>query len=143
MRMPAAMILSLLVSSVIVAIGACANPDGKTPMCNNNVGPNGIKPDPNGCQGYAVCVGPDGGVAPPATCCISPDGGLFAGNDLAECLHGYGDPSCAYLLETDTMMGMNVVYTCSSTPPGTGAGGSGAGGGGTGGGGPTDGGDGG
>jgi hypothetical protein len=62
---------------------------------------------------------------------VSPDGGPFVGNDLASCLYGYGDPSCPYLNTVSTMMGMNVIMTCSMTPQmGPGSGGSGAGGGG-------------
>lgn len=99
-------------AAAALAIGACANPDTLTPSCDSsNVDQYGIHPSASGCEQLAACDKPN-----IADCCTDGDGGAFTGNDLAACLHGYGDPSCSYLITTTD--GMNVTFTCSATPPG-------------------------
>ncbi len=129
-------ILVVAASSALVAIGACANPDTQTPACNDNVKSFGVDPSvTNGCEGFAPCsLPPLQGGSQASGCCVDADGGALSGNDLASCLHGYGDSTCPYLCVTTTMMGTNMYFQCSSTPcpTGSGTGGSGTGGGGTG-----------
>jgi hypothetical protein len=106
--------LGAIVASVFAAFVACADPDTQTPTCVPNVGEAGINSTiANGCEQFAVCE-----MGPPAACCVNADGGALTGNDLATCLHGYGDPSCVFLLTMYTGDGgNNVIYTCSTTPP--------------------------
>src|SRR5579871_3196498 len=108
-----------------VAVAACTSPDTQSPSCNPNVDQNGIHPDPNGCDQFAVCD-----KANVTDCCVDADGGALTGNDLATCRHGFGDPQCAYLATMADSMD-NVTYTCLATAPeggGTGGGGTGDGG---------------
>src|SRR5215470_9505059 len=79
-------------AAVAVAAAACANPDTYSPNCNPNVDENGVHPDPNGCDQLPACNQPK-----VSDCCVDAKGAALKGNDLAACLHGYGDPSCAYL----------------------------------------------
>jgi hypothetical protein len=119
MRLPAHPILVSLLAgaaaTVAVVIGACADPDTQTPSCVDNVDQYGEHPATNGCEGFATC--PSGA---PATCCMADAGVPLTGNDLATCLHGYGDPACSYIITTISgTSGTNVTYTCSANPPST------------------------
>jgi hypothetical protein len=97
-------------AAVAVAIGACADPDTQTPTCTPNVDEGGIfHAVDGGCEQFAQCD-----LGPASACCTDDDGGALTGNDLATCLYGYGDPSCVYLLSSTD--GLNVTYTCSTTP---------------------------
>jgi hypothetical protein len=109
-------------ATVALAIGACSNPDTQSPNCHSNVNANGLYADPNDnmtCYGFAAC--PSG---EPSTCCVDDNGAPLTGNDLATCLHGYGDTSCAFLISSTTVDdagAAGVAYTCSATmPSGTG-----------------------
>ena len=114
---PVVLFLLASAASVALVFGACANPDTLTPTCTNNVGPNGINQTvANGCELVAPC---DKGAA--ALCCTAPDGGALAANDFNACLHGYGDPTCSYLVNTPYDGG--VILTCSPTAPGDAGGG--------------------
>jgi hypothetical protein len=99
-------------AAVVFAIGACAAPDTYTPSCTDNVDQFGNHPADNGCNPFAVC--PSGNAA---DCCMADAGVPLTGDDLAICLHGYGDPGCSYLVGTDTATG--VSYACSATAPPT------------------------
>jgi hypothetical protein len=116
MRLPARPILVSFLAgaaaTVAVVIGACANPDTQSPTCIDNVDQYGAHPVDGGCEGFATC--PSGA---PATCCMADAGVPLTGNDLATCLHGYGDPACAYIITTTSTSGTNVNYTCSESPP--------------------------
>jgi hypothetical protein len=118
MPSPSRLLLALFVAgapAVAVAAAACSNPDTASDgdVCKPNVGENGISQDPNGCDQFAVCTLPK-----TTDCCVDADGGALAGDELAKCLHGYGDPSCAYLdIKVDPMDPTKVSYTCMTMPP--------------------------
>jgi hypothetical protein len=128
MRLPAPsaspiLLLAGSAAAALVAIGACATPDTQTPTCTPNVDQYGEHAIDGGCENFAICT-----LGPPAVCCTNGDGGALTGNDLANCLYGYG--ACASLVTTTDSSG-NLVMTCSSSYDAGGAGG--ARGGGTGG----------
>jgi hypothetical protein len=78
---------NLLVAAVIVAVfaafGACANVEGTTPTCTNNVDDAGITAKADGCEQFATCDRGD------ATLCCQDDMGMPV-EDYAACLFGYG-----------------------------------------------------
>ena len=91
------LVLAGAAATVALVIGACTDPDTQTPTCDNNVNANGIYArTPTGATG-SPSAAPTGA---PSTCCVDADGGALTGNDLATCLHGYGDQTCAYLVST-------------------------------------------
>jgi hypothetical protein len=106
---PRSVLITLLAgaaTAAALAFAACANPDTQNPSCTNNVDQYGIHPSDTGCDQLATCT-----KGPPAACCTTADGGPLGTNDLLACLHGYGDPNCAYLLTTPVEGG--VLFTCS------------------------------
>jgi hypothetical protein len=99
--------------AAIAAAGACTNPDGITPTCDDNT-EMGMTPDPNGCAQFATCtVNPDD----PSACCVNADGGELTGSDLATCLYGYG--GCPGL----TMDALGNFSCTDGGPSGSGTGG--------------------
>jgi hypothetical protein len=104
-------------AAVLVEIGACATPDTQTPTCTPNVDQHGEHALDGGCESFAICA-----LGPPMACCTNGDGGALTGNDLANCLYGYG--ACASLVTTTDGSGRQVM-TCSSSYDAGGAGGSG------------------
>jgi hypothetical protein len=113
---PARIIVLTLASAIALVFAACANPDTQTPTCVNNVGDAGLMNVDGGCEGFAICIGSNGHATAAVNCCVG-DAGAFTGNDLATCLYGFADPSCPYLVSSVSQMGMDVVFTCSTTPP--------------------------
>lgn len=113
------MILTGAAASGLVAIGACANPDSQTPSCTPNVDRYGEHAIDSGCESFPTCS-----LGPPAACCTNADGGALTGNELADCLFGYG--ACASLVTTTDSAG-NQVMTCSDSYDAAGAGGSSSG----------------
>ena len=85
---------ALLIGAAFSAMGACSSPDGMTPMCTFNVDDSGIVAQDGGCEGFALCVGKDGGQQPAKMCCVddtSDAGAPLTGDALAQCLYGYGE----------------------------------------------------
>jgi hypothetical protein len=85
--------LVLLVATSLSSLAAgCVSDHGQTPSCIFNVGPNGIIAEDSGCEQVALCtVNP----ANPAACCVDSSGNPLTGNDLVNCLYGYGVDSSA------------------------------------------------
>jgi len=109
-------IASLLASLVLVILAAACGAEGTTATCDNNVTADGVFPEENGCQQFAVC---DKGS--PEACCPETPGNPC---DQVFCLFGYGVRTA------------ETVQCFGGTPPtGDGDGGSGGDGGGGGGGG--------
>ena len=115
------MILTGAAAAVLVEIAACATPDSQTPSCIPNVDQEGEHAIDGGCETFPTCP-----LGPPAACCTSADGGALTGNDLADCLYGYG--ACVSLVTSTDSEG-NQVVTCSDSYDAGGAGGSAADGG--------------
>ena len=110
-------ILAGAAAAVLVEIGACTTPATQTPACIPNVNQYGEHAIDGGCENFAICS-----LGPPEACCTNPDGGALTGNDLANCLYGFG--ACASLVTTTDGSG-NLVMTCSASYDAGGAGGSG------------------
>ena len=79
----------LLVSATIGVLGftSCSSVQGVTPSCPFNVDDAGIDPEPSGCEQFAVC---DANPANPTVCCVDLTGTPLTGNNLSQCLWGYG-----------------------------------------------------
>jgi hypothetical protein len=83
-----AMLLASVLAGLIFGAVACADPEGTTPECNQDVGLG--KHDrtvDNPCNPFAVCA-----KAPsdPAQCCVDAKNDPLTGYDLQVCLAGYG-----------------------------------------------------
>jgi hypothetical protein len=101
----------------VAAVGACGSSGAITPTCDYNIDDAGnIRPDPNPCVQFASCD-----LGEPSACCVDADGGPLTGNDLANCLYGYG--ACASISTDDA-----GNTTCVQIASGTGGGGTGGGG---------------
>ncbi len=73
----------LLVGALALLLcGACADTEGTTPKCVQNVDKNGITDVAEGCNKFAVCE-----KGPPSACCE----GITNDLELKACLYGYGD----------------------------------------------------
>ena len=65
---------------------ACADPEGTTPECTQDVGNGTHEVKDDGCNPFAVCLGSDGKKVPAAQCCK----GLTNEYEKQVCLYGYG-----------------------------------------------------
>jgi hypothetical protein len=80
---------ALALGSLVATVIACADPDGTTPTCVQDVGEAGYVATQGGCSEFALCLDdagtPQGTVADIVKVCCPADAG-----DQAACLFGYG-----------------------------------------------------
>ena len=113
-------ILAATAAAVFVEIGACATPDSADTHLHPQRRSIRRARDRQRLREFSSTCS----LGPPATCCTNADGGALTGNDLADCLYGYG--ACASLVTTTDSAG-NQVVSCSNSYGTGGTGGSSSG----------------
>ena len=82
-----ALLLVGALAGLLIGSAACADAEGTTPDCTQDVGDGTHDVKADGCNPFAQCS-----IAPndPAKCCVDQAGKPFVGYELAVCLYGFG-----------------------------------------------------
>ncbi|MCC6551781.1 MAG: hypothetical protein IT372_02010 [Polyangiaceae bacterium] len=95
--------LLLLFPLALAFAGACTTEEGTTPDCTANVAGDGIHPEDEGCQQFAICDADGDGQSDPAESCCS----NMADCELAFCLFGFGKRTAEFETCADRGQGGN------------------------------------